>query len=259
MGYHDTVTPPVIQRNVLENPGWYTQYTPYQAEIAQGRLEALLNFQTMVADLTGLPVANASLLDEATAAAEAMTMCQAPVGPGRRRPSSSPTDCHPQTLAVVATRAEPLGIEVRRRRPATTRLRERSTSRRAAPVPGHRRPPRRPGADHRARRTPPAPWSSSRPTCWPRAADAARRVRRRHRRRLGAALRRADGLRRPARRLPRHARGAQAADARPHHRRLEATRHGGARPCAWRCRPASSTSAARRRPATSARRRCCWR
>ena len=110
MGYHGCVTPPVIQRNVLENPGWYTAYTPYQPEISQGRLEALLNFQTMVADLTGLPIANASLLDEPTAAAEAMALCWA----DRRRRGRFfvSNGCHPQTIEVVRTRAEPLGIEV---------------------------------------------------------------------------------------------------------------------------------------------------
>ncbi len=112
MGYYDCVTPPVILRNILENPGWYTAYTPYQPEIAQGRLEALLNFQTMVADLTGLAFANASLLDEGTAAAEAMTMCKR----GHREAAANvffvSDKCHPQTIAVVQTRAEPLGYEV---------------------------------------------------------------------------------------------------------------------------------------------------
>jgi glycine dehydrogenase len=126
MGYHDTVTPGVIQRNILENPGWYTQYTPYQAEIAQGRLELLLAFQTMVADLTALPLANASLLDEATAAAEAMAVCQAAAPPtrrgGERRVFFAAADCHPQTLAVLATRAEPLGIELRVGDPAALDL-----------------------------------------------------------------------------------------------------------------------------------------
>jgi glycine dehydrogenase len=113
MGYYNCLTPPVIQRNILENPGWYTQYTPYQAEIAQGRLEALLNFQTMICDLTGMEIANASMLDEATAAAEAMTLCR------RAQDRKSTANvffisdrCHPQTIEVVQNRAEPLGFKV---------------------------------------------------------------------------------------------------------------------------------------------------
>ncbi len=110
-GYYDTLTPPVLRRNILENPAWYTAYTPYQPEISQGRLEALLNFQTMVADLTGLEVANASMLDEGTAAAEAMTLMHRAVrGPSNRLAVDS--DVYRQTAAVLATRAEPLGIEI---------------------------------------------------------------------------------------------------------------------------------------------------
>jgi glycine dehydrogenase len=112
LGYHGCITPPAIQRNILENPNWYTAYTPYQAEIAQGRLEALLNFQTMIADLTGLEIANASLLDEGTAAAEAMSMAFAVRKDSSSRRFFVSDNCHPQTIAVVETRARPLAIEV---------------------------------------------------------------------------------------------------------------------------------------------------
>lgn len=111
MGYHDTYMPAVIQRNVFENPGWYTAYTPYQPEVSQGRLEALLNFQQMIIDLTGMEVANASLLDEATAAAEAMTFCKR-VSSSKNTRFFVANDCHPQTIDVLKTRAEPLGLEL---------------------------------------------------------------------------------------------------------------------------------------------------
>ena len=150
MGYHGTLTPGVIQRNILENPGWYTQYTPYQAEISQGRLEALLNFQTMVSDLAGLPLANSSLLDEGTAAAEAMAMAFN-ISRRKRNRFFVSNDCHPQTIAVVEGRAEPMGIEVvvgERRR---CRLRRRRVLRRPRPVPDERRPRTRLRAAGRAR------------------------------------------------------------------------------------------------------------
>eukprot|EP00250_Pteridium_aquilinum_P021814 c25232_g2_i1 orf=417-3452(+) len=112
MGYYDTYVPPVILRNILENPGWYTQYTPYQAEIAQGRLESLLNFQTMITDLTGMPMSNASLLDEGTAAAEAMAMCSS-VSRGKKKTFLIADHCHPQTIDVCKTRASGFNIEVK--------------------------------------------------------------------------------------------------------------------------------------------------
>ena len=112
MGYHGTNTPTVILRNLLENPGWYTQYTPYQAEISQGRLEALLNYQTMITDLTKLPLANASLLDEGTAAAEAMIMFFNNTKNSDKNIYLVSDKCHPQTIDVLKTRAEPIGIKI---------------------------------------------------------------------------------------------------------------------------------------------------
>src|SRR6195256_4481616 len=111
-GYHGTIMPPAIQRNILENPAWYTAYRPYQPEVSQGRLEALLNYQTMVTDLTGLDIANASLLDEATAAAEAMALCRRSSKAADGAVFVIDRDCHPQTIAVVEKRAEPLGLRV---------------------------------------------------------------------------------------------------------------------------------------------------
>ena len=253
-GYYDTLTPPVLRRNILENPAWYTAYTPYQPEISQGRLEALLNFQTMVADLTGLEVANASMLDEGTAAAEAMTlMHRAARGSSNRLAVDA--DVFRQTAAVLATRARPLGIEI-----VAADLRQglpdgdffgviaqlpgagggwstgRSWSRR--PTSG--------GAGRRRRR--PAGADPDHP---------ARRDRCRCRLRHHPTFRCANGIRRTARRLL------------AVHNRTPASYPAGWSGCRWtptaprptgsRCRPASSTSAGTRPPATSAPRRCCWR
>ena len=256
-GYSGTILPAVIQRNILENPAWYTAYTPYQPEISQGRLEALFNFQTMICDLTGLDVANASLLDEATAAAEAMALAeraaQAQSKIVLRRRGSASADArgaaHPRRAA---------GLESDRRRspqPISTRP---TCSARLLQYPGTSGAVRdlRPAiaalhakgalavvaADLLALTLLASPGELG--------ADIADR--------LGAALWRADGLWRPACGLYGGARCAEALAARPHRRPVGGFARG-SRPIGWRCRPASSISAAKRRPPTSAPRRCCWR
>lgn len=222
LGYYGTFTPPVILRNVMENPAWYTAYTPYQPEISQGRLEALLNFQTVVAELTGLPTSGASLLDEGTAAAEAMTLARR-VGRSKGNVFLVDADALPQTIAVIETRAEPIGIEVvvadlSMRHPRRDRRARRlrcpgPVPRRLRCRPGHQAG-HRPGARarrHRRRRRGPARADP---------ADLPGRARRGHRRRHHPALRRPDGLRRTARLL--HGRPGQARPlpARPPRRRL---------------------------------------
>ena len=226
LGYHGTVTPSVIRRNVLEDPSWYTAYTPYQPEISQGRLEALLNFQTLVCDLTGLATSGASLLDESTAVAEAMTLARRTVRSGQVVLLDA--DTLPQTIGVVRTRAGALGLEVVvADRPADRGAGRGRPVRRGRPDPGgqraagrHRRADRARRRGARARR----PGHRRLRPAGPDADDPAGGVGRRHRRRLQPAPRRTPVLRRPARRLHRRPRRPGALAARPAGRGLPGRR-----------------------------------
>ena len=254
-GYHGTHTPGVIQRNILENPGWYTAYTPYQAEIAQGRLEALLNFQTMITDLTGLDVANASLLDEGTAAAEAMTLALA--GKPKGKAIFVSDRCHPQTIDVVVTRAEPLGIEVITGDWQTYEI----------PADGSVFAVLVQYPDTRGRIDDFTAFFAKAKTAGAVTIVAAdilaltvlespRRIRCGHLHRFVATLRRAHGLRRSARRVHGLHGCPETQDARPLDRRLHRLARQARLPTLAR-KPASNTSAATRPLRTSAPRRCC--
>lgn len=217
MGYYGTVTPPVILRNVLENPGWYTAYTPYQPEIAQGRLEALLNFQQLTIDLTGLDLASASLLDEATAAAEAMALARR-VAKARSNRFFVDAHCHPQTVSVLRTRAEAFGFELVVDEPDN--LAAHAVFERLAAIPGQSRRDPRPAPAYRGvARSTGAGLRRQRPAR-PVGADPAGGTRCRRGARQRPALWRTDGLRRTARGVLRHPRRVQAGNAGADHRRF---------------------------------------
>jgi glycine dehydrogenase len=240
MGYHGTVTPPVILRNVLENPGWYTAYTPYQAEIAQGRLEALLNFQTLICELTGMQIANASLLDEATAAAEAMAMAHA-LSKSKSDVLAVATDLHPQTMAVLATRAKPLGITLTLVSPGDL-----------AAI----------GAANPFALLLQYPGTTGALRDLSEEIDAAHEVDALAIVATDPLVQRSDSASQwdLEARTPGFSRLARPSSA-PCPAALSGYRWmlPACPRCAWRCRPASSISAAKKRPPTSAPHRCCWR